>query len=213
MDEPMSQPRRRPGRGFVVAGIALMALAVLGVVVVAALVGGSLDLDRLDRDVVTDGPARTDVPGSVGFRVLEDLGAAGSGMSVGVLVLPDRAEVRDAVECSVADSSGEEQDVRTGVASDSFVSPELDGRAAPLVVAVDLPPGSYEATCDTTGDTPGDIEAAVGRVVTAGEVFDFARPAFGLVAAIVLGGFLGLVGLILLVVGLVVGSRAQQQQQ
>lgn len=53
----------------------------------------------------------------------------------------------------------------------------------------------------------------VGRVVTMGEVFDFAKPAFGIIAALVLGGFVGFVGLVLLVVGLVIGNRARRPPQ
>ena len=56
-----------------IAGMVLMALAVVGVVVAVAVFGGRLDLEGFNRDVAITGAADQEVPGSVGFRVIESL--------------------------------------------------------------------------------------------------------------------------------------------
>lgn len=210
-------PTKRPGRGFVVSGIVIMAVAVVGVVVVTALLGGSLDLDGFERDVVPVGPSEVSVPGQLGFRVIEDMDDPRITMTVGVVLSPDTSTVRNAATCVITDPSGEEATVRPGSESDTFSSSDISGGVSPFIVAEDLPPGEYTARCELEGE-PSDLAGGkdtevtlgVARVVTAGEVFEFAKPAFGILAAVVVGGFIGLVGLILLIVGLVIGNRARK---
>ena len=227
------EPAGRPGRGFVVSGIVLMVLAVAGAVLATLALGGSLDLDSFDRDVVLPQGSSAAVPGSLEFRVIEDIDSPERTMRVGVLLRPDTASVHNATSCTITDEFGVEVALRGGVESDTFASNRLPTDVRPFLVAKDLGPGDYTATCavDPAADTgepsgpsgePSEGEAVpsgtevtieVGRVVTMGEVFDFAKPAFGIIAALVLGGFVGFVGLVLLVVGLVIGNRARRPPQ
>ncbi len=200
---------KRPGRGLVVSGIVVMALAVLGVVIVFIVFAGRIDLNSMSRDVAIAGSAEHEVPGQLGFRVIESVSSDQDTMTVGVGVSTPSTEV----ECEVLTVRGEPVDLRRGTSGDTFLSSDIDADWTVAVVAEDLAPGEYSATCDVSGEpsSVGGERFTVGRVVTLSEVFDFAGPAFAVVAAIVLGGFVGLVGLILLIVGLVRGSRARRQ--
>ena len=202
--------RTSPGRGFVISGIVLMALAALGTTVAVAVFGGQVDLDAFDRDVAVVGARESGVPGRVGFRVIESLTSDEDHMSVGVALSGDSPEV----ECEIRTVGGAAVSVRRAGSGDTVVSPEVDAAWDPVVVARDLPPGEYSAAC-TAGGEPSDSSGerfTVGRVVTVSEVFEFAGPAFGVLAGVVLGGLVGLLGLLLLVVGLVIGNRARRQQ-
>lgn len=209
-----AQPKP-PGRGFVITGIVMMVVAVLGVVVVTTLLGGSLDLEDLDRDVVVTGAAESKVPGRIGFRIIEDISPGeGDSMTVGVATsAPARA-----LECRILDGATDEVELRSGSLNDSFVSAAIDSGWEPVVVAEGLPAGEYSAVCNRVGEPSGAANPSgaapafrVGRVVTTDDMFDFIRPAFGIVAAVAVGGLIGLIGLILMVVGLVIGNRARRE--
>lgn len=197
-----------------IVGIAMMVVAVLGTIVAIALLGGSLDLDGLDREVVVTGSSEAIVPGEVDFKVIEDIDDPGATMNVGVVVDPLTGAVQNATRCRVTDAGEDEVELRTGVASDNYTSAREGAQDRPLVVAEDLRAGEYRARCEFSGE-PVDMAGVEGRqvtfevarVLTVDEVFAFARPAFGIVASVVVGGFVGLVGLILMIVGLVVGNR------
>jgi hypothetical protein len=187
-----------------------MALAALGVTIAVVILGGQVDLDAFSRDVAITGSAESEVPGRVGFRVIESLSSEHEAMTVGVAVSGGRTDV----DCEIVSVEGEPVPVRRGGSGDTIVSPDVDTGWDVVVVARDLPPGEYSAACTAGGEpsgTSGD-RFTVGRVVTVSEVFDFAGPAFGVLAAVVLGGLLGVLGLVLLVVGLVTGNRARRQQ-
>jgi hypothetical protein len=202
--------RSTPGRGFVIAGIVLMALGALGAIVAVAVFGGRVDLDAFDRDVAVVGARESEVPGRVGFRVIESLSSDEDRMSVGVALSGGSPEV----DCEIRTVGGAPVPVRRAGDGDTVVSPEVDGGWDLVVVARDLEPGEYTAVCTAGGEPSGTSgeRFTVGRVLTVSEVFDFAGPAFGVLAGVVLGGLLGLLGLVLLVVGLVIGNRARRRQ-
>lgn len=187
-----------------------MALAALGTTVAAMVFGGRVDLDPFSRDVAVVGARESEVPGRVGFRVIESLSSGEDRMSVGVALSGDNP----GVECEIRSVGGEPVALRRAGNGDTLVSPEVDTGWDVVVVARGLPPGEYSAACTAAGEpsAASGERFTVGRVVTMSEVFDFAGPAFGVLAGVVLGGLVGLVGLVLLVVGLVVGNRARRQQ-
>lgn len=141
------EPAGRPGRGFVLSGVVLMVLAVAGAVLATLALGGSLDLDSFDRDVVLPQGSSAAVPGSLEFRVIEDIDSPERTMSVGVLLRPDTASVHDATSCTITDEFGAEVTLRDGVESDTFASNRLPTDVRPFLVAKDLGPGDYTATC------------------------------------------------------------------
>ncbi len=196
----------------------MMAVAVLATIVVIALLGGSVDLDGIDRDVVVTGASEADVPGEVGFKVIEDIGDPDATMNVGVVVDPLTGAVHNATRCRITDSEGDPVDLREGMGSDTYTSEREGESDRPLVVAERLRPGEYRAVCGFSDDPVGgdgepgvertEVTFGVARVLTTDEVFALAKPVFGIVAAVVVGGFVGLVGLILMIVGLVIGNRS-----
>lgn len=212
---PTSAKSETPGRGFVITGIVTMVVAVLGVVIATTLLGGSVDLEGLSRDVVTEGASESEVPGRIGFRIIEDISSdEGDSMTVGVAT----GGPSGGLECRILDAGGDEVEVRAGSVNDSFVASGIRSDWEPVVVAEDLPAGEYVAACSAAGEPSGstDDEGAepgfkVGRVVTTDDMFDFLRPAFGILAAVAVGGVIGLIGLILMIVGLVVGNRSRRE--
>jgi hypothetical protein len=204
----------RSGRGFVITGIVMMVIAVLGAGTATVLFGGSVNVDDITRDVVVTGAAHSEVPGRIGFRIIEDLSAEGDdSMTVGVAT--DTATGR--LDCQILDVTGDEVDVRPGSVNDSFVSATIEVDWEPVVVAEGLPAGEYSAVCASLGEPSGSATKGgtpptfgVSRVVTVDDMFDFVRPVFAIFAAIALGGVIGLIGLILLIVGLVIGNRSRR---
>lgn len=196
-----------------ITGIVMMILAVLGVGLSTVILGGSIDVDEFGRDVVMTGSSDSEVPGQIGFRIIEDISSGEGSMTVGVATDASSGEL----ECRVLDVSGAELETRAGSVSDSFVSASIDADWEPVVVAEDLPAGEYSVTCEPVGEPSesalGGSDPAsfrVGRIVTVEEMFDVVRPVFGIFAAVALGGLVGLIGLILLIVGLVMGNRARR---
>ncbi|MCP4436963.1 MAG: hypothetical protein GY812_15895 [Actinomycetia bacterium] len=206
--DPKARPARPPGWGFVVSGIVLMVMGVVAAVVTVAVFGPRIDVDGFTRDVVITGNAESAVPGRVGFRVIESLSSEGDTMTVGVAV----SNASTAIECTVVNVQGDPVDLRRGSSTDTVVNPQVDTSWTVAVVAADLAPGDYSAVCDAAGEPSATrgAEFTPTRVVTTTEVFEFAGPAFAILGAIVVGGLLGLLGLILLVVGLVKRSKARR---
>jgi hypothetical protein len=199
---------KQAGRGLVISGIVLMALSVLGVAVTVAVVGRGLDLNEFGRDVAINGQLDSDVPGQIGFRIIESLSSDEDSMSVGVAVSSASTDI----DCEIVDVRADPVPLRRGSSTDTFVSPDINSSWTVAVVAEDLEPGEYSARCEVSGEpsAAGSPQFTVGRILTTSEVFDLFGPAIGILVAIVLGGLLGLVGLILLIVGLVRRSRAKK---
>ncbi len=207
---PPGPPRK--GRGFVVAGGVLLGLSIIGVAISILVLGRSFDPDSLTRDVVASGPVTADVPGRVGFRVIEDLSAPDEAMSVGVALEPETAGVYNATTCSFLAADGTEVVTRNGGDLETFLAPEFDSDTTPFVVADDLEPGDYSVECSTSGEPSAATEArfTVGRVVSASELFGIVGPVLWIVVAVGVGAVVGLVGLVLLVVGLVQNNKARR---
>ena len=196
----------RAGKGFLVAGAVLMVLAVLGVGAVVAVFGSRLDLDEFARDVAINGDLESGVPGQLGFRIIESLSSDDDTMTVGVALSTTSPDV----DCVIVDVRGEEVAQRRGSAGDTFVSPDIDGSWTVSVVAEDLAPGEYSARCEVSGEpsaAAGD-RFTVGRILASSEVFGLFGPLLAIGGAVVIGGVLGLIGLVLLIVGLVRRSRS-----
>lgn len=195
----------------------MMVIAVLGAGIATVAFGGSVNMDTISRDVVVAGAGESEVPGRIGFRIIEDISSdEGDSMTVGVAT----NSATGGLDCQILDVTGGEVAVRPGSVSDSFVSANIDVDWEAVVVAEDLPAGEYSADCTIAGEPSDSSEPSgtsgnppifrVSRVVTIDDMFDFVRPVFGIFAAVAVGGVIGLIGLILMIVGLVIGNRARR---
>ncbi len=206
---PATKPRR-PGRGLTISGIVIIVISVVGGVAGVAAFGGSMDIESFERDVFVEEPSIVSIPGEVRFRVLEPLSGGDETMSVGVGVSLRRL----GTECSITTDSGEEVATRPAAGDDSFLDPLLTDEYSVEIVAKDLGPGDYLATCTGDGEPSlQDDSFTVGRVLTMDEIFDVFGPVFGAVGALAVAGLVGLLGLILLIAGLVVSSKAKRSAQ
>jgi hypothetical protein len=198
----------------VITGIVMMVIAVLGAGTATVLFGGSVNVDDITRDVVVTGAGDSEVPGRIGFRIIEDLSEdEDDSMTVGVATDTEAG----GLDCQILDVTGGELDVRPGSVSDSFVSASIDVDWEPVVVAEGLPAGEYSAVCESVGEPSGSATTSgtqprfrVSRVMTIDDMFDFVRPVFAIFAAVAVGGLIGLIGLILMIVGLVIGYRSRR---
>ena len=206
------EPPPPKGRGLIVAGGITLGIAILASFVSTLILGRSFDPDRLTRDVVLNGAADSELPGQVGFRVIEDLSSDDDLMSVGLVLDPDTGALRNSTTCRVLTVDGEEVPSRSGSDLYTFLDPELGSDSSPFIVVEDLQPGEYSAVCEQTGE-PSDTDGAtftVGRVMSASDLLGLFTPVLGVFAAIAVGAVVGLVGLVLLVIGLVMNSRSRR---
>jgi hypothetical protein len=199
------------------AGSVLLALSVLGGLIGVGVVVNALDIRDLDRDVVIEGARTRPVPGTLEFSVAERLDpSADDTMAVGVGVSIDRGpdsgarrEAPRVPRCSVAQADGSETPL-LGVPFDAELlhgDPDFE-----VVGSVRLAPGDYAATCEWPGEPSSapDATFTVGRTLDADDGGGFVGPVLGLLAVVVVGGLLFVLGLILLIVGLVQRGRSRR---
>lgn len=185
-----------------------MASAVVGIVLVVAVFGSRIDLDQFSRDVAVTGNYESAVPGQIGFKVIESLSSDDDTMTVGVAL----SSPSTALDCEILDVRGEPLPVRRGSSNDTMLASDVGAAWTVAVVAEDLEPGEYSAACDVAGEPSSvpDARFTVGRLLTDDDVLGMVVPLLAMGAAIVLGGIVGLVGLILLIVGLVRRNKAKK---
>lgn len=193
----------QPGRGQIVAGGILLAVSLVGGMVAFTVLVGRFDVASLRRDVVVLGDRSPSVPGEIRFRVDRSLrDTRGDTMAVAVAVEAQGTPLR----CSIATSDG----VAVTLTAPPYGGSLLNGSSYTPVSVADLRPGTYTASCRTTGEPstlPRPTRFTVGRTLGDDDVSRLMGPLLGIVLVAVAAAILFVLGLVLLIVGLVRRSR------
>jgi hypothetical protein len=174
--------------------------------VATATVASRVDVASLERTVRIDGPDQVIVPGEVRFSVIEPLDDdARAEMDVGIGIARRGGPVP---VCTLATADDEEIPTQRP-SSETTLLDDPDGRFEVVSVA-ELPPGDYVARCTVAGEPTQrtDAEMTVGRTFGFADVGEFFGPIVWFLAGVGVAGLMFLVGVILLIVGLVRGSRS-----
>ncbi len=205
---PSPQPTK--GRGLLIWGSVLMALAVFGGALVLSIVGRGIDLNDFTRDVVIDGSQDRLVPGEIEFEVLEPLGDSSSSgeMNVGVAI-PTGATPEP--ECTIT-STDSSTVLSSPARTDDVLAASGNANTDTVIAVAHLEPGTYTAECMMPGEpsVASGVSFTVGRVLRPQEFLDEFGSIVGAMAVIGIAGLVFVVGLVLLIVGFVVRSKARR---
>ena len=188
-----------------------MAVSVLVGVVGTALTVGRIDFSEFDRDIVFKGDPVAQVPGEVSFSVDDPLDMSTDGsMTVGVAIRSSSPSAPKPT-CSVATAAGGDVPL-----SSNLFDTELyrdDGVDFTVVGSARLRPSDYVASCSYPGEpsaAPGGTTFTAGRTFGSDEFDDTFGPILGFFGVLGLGGFMFVLGVVLLIVGLVMRSRSNR---
>lgn len=214
------------GRGLIIAGSVLLAVAMVVGIVGFVLTVGRIDVTEFQRDIVAEDGTDTEIPGAIEFRVFEPLGENDDGtgaadLRVGIGV---SSGVELDADCTLFDESDERIPLLTPKQNDAFWRDNPEKFS--VVGSAKLAPGAYTAECtdgsategsttegsttegsDGAGrsggsETPADARFTVGRVAGPEDYATVFTPALWFVFVAAICGLTFLIGLALLVFGL-----------
>ena len=187
----------------------LLVVAVLGGFIGSALTLGRVDVSEYQRDVVITGPESVAVPGRMEFSVDEPLpGTTHPDMTVGVA---STSVALPRPDCVVSTAAGE----TVALSSPEFASTLYrdDGDRFTVVASARLSPGDYVVECRVPGEPSQNRSAGVftvGRTFGPDEFGSLFGPFLWFFGILGLAGFLFVLGVVLLIVGLVLRSRSRR---
>ena len=204
-------PASRRGRGWIITGSLLIAVSVLVGVVGTGLTVGRIDFSEFDRDIVFKGDPVAQVPGELSFSVDDALDTTTDGsMTVGIAIRSS-SPTAPRPTCTLATVAGGDVPL-----SSNLFDTELyrdDGVDFDVVGSARLKPSDYVASCDFPGEpsaAPGGTTFTAGRTLGSDEFDDTFGPILGFFGVLALGGFMFVLGVVLLIVGLVMRSRSNR---